>query len=51
MSANIGAEKVREISSRVESAGKGESLLEIVDLVPLLSDAFSEFIDELTVLM
>jgi CheY-like chemotaxis protein len=45
MSANIGAEKVKNISSHIESLGRNGDLQGIEELIVNLGDAYQEFLD------
>jgi len=46
MSANIGAERVRSISSRIETKGRENQLVGMAESVIVLTEAYHEFIDE-----
>lgn len=49
MSANVGAERIRTISSEIESKGREQEMAEIEKKVALLEDAYEEFLEEFKV--
>ncbi len=46
MSANIGANRVRRVSSEIEKKGKENELVGLAEAIIVLTDAFREFVEE-----
>ena len=46
MSANIGAEKVREISADIEAKGRSGNIANVDTSFEMLNSAYSEFVEE-----